>query len=111
MTDTPQEDLPTTAATIKNAVQLCAAMSNAPRMQILAHLLHEHEAYADQLRMVTGMTQPAISQAMHILCNAGLARRHRRGQRTYYMLADVGMLKQILSMANERTIHDSARQL
>jgi len=102
MTDTPQEDLPTMAAAIKNAVQLCDAMSNAPRVQILAHLLLTHEAYADQLRMVTGMSQPAISQATHILHKAGLVRRHRRGQRTYYTLVDPHMLEQILCMANAR---------
>ncbi len=70
---------------MEDVVIVFKALSNKTRLEIIK-LLSERSLCVNALALKTGMSQPAISQHLSILENAGLVRGVKRGYWVHYEL-------------------------
>ena len=71
---------------MENAVKVFKALSNEARLEIIK-LLSERSLCVNALVLKTGMSQPAISQHLSVLENAGLVIGVKKGYWVHYELA------------------------
>jgi ArsR family transcriptional regulator len=67
--------------------ELCRAMGNAVRIEIV-HLLREEPKNVGDLARLTGQPQTTISRHLKTLKNAGVITGERRGQEIYYQIVN-----------------------
>jgi len=70
---------------MENAVKVLKALSNEVRLKIIK-LLSERSLCVNALVLKTGITQPAVSQHLSILENAGLVIGVKKGYWVHYEL-------------------------
>jgi DNA-binding transcriptional ArsR family regulator len=82
--------------------QLCQAMSNAARVEIV-HVLQDGPQNVGSLAEVVGLGRANLSRHLAILRNIGLVTAQRQGQENYYQLANpkivdiCNLMRQVLS--------------
>jgi ArsR family transcriptional regulator len=69
--------------TVQQQVRVLKALASEPRLQIM-RLLCEHPQCVNSLTARLEMTQPAVSQHLHLLRDAGLIKAEKRGVWTHY---------------------------
>ena len=74
------------------AATLLAQLAHPQRLRLLCHLV-EAERSVTNLVEHTGLTQPAVSQHLKRLRDAGLVATRREGQIIHYSLADIATEK------------------
>ena len=77
---------PKTENALTEQVLVLKALASEPRLEIV-RLLREHPQCVGALTMRLGMTQPAVSQHLRLLRQAGLVRAVKSGTWMHYALA------------------------
>ena len=68
---------------VHECLRILRALSGETRLK-LVRLLSQHELCVCELEYIMGLTQPAISQQVRVLREAGLARSRREGNWIFY---------------------------
>lgn len=82
--------------------QLCQAMGNAARLEIV-HILQDGPQSVNSLAQAMGISQAALSRHLAVLRHHGLVRAQRQGQENIYQLANpkivliCGMMRQLIA--------------
>lgn len=71
--------------TEKDIACICKAMADEKRLRII-RMLNGGEKYGNTILEELNITQPTLSHHMKILCDCGLVRARKNGNRTYYFL-------------------------
>ena len=71
----------------KVQAELCRAMGNALRLE-LVQLLRDEPKNVNDLVQLIGHSQATVSRHLAVLKNAGVVTSERRGQEIYYQIAD-----------------------
>jgi DNA-binding transcriptional ArsR family regulator len=97
------------SSTFEMQAELCQAMSNAIRLEIV-HLLSDGPKHVGELAQAAGHPQATISRHLATLRNAGVIISQRQGQEVYYQIANpkivsvCDLMRQILA---EQALHSS----
>lgn len=84
------------------------ALAQSTRLKIIK-LLVERDLCVCELEEILQITQPAVSQHLRVLKNAGLVRENRSGQWVFYSL-DLDAVRQVLSVFGD-FLHRPAEDL
>lgn len=80
---------------VQEVAKILKIMSNETRLLMLCKLCEEQEVSASDLSNLTGISQPASSQHLAILKQAGMIDFRREHNILYYFLADQKIRKTI----------------
>lgn len=76
----------------ERAAGLLGCMANPDRLMLLCMLV-EAEKNVSQLRDLTGIEQPTLSQQLTVLRTEGLVQTRKQGKYVYYRLANQDVLR------------------
>lgn len=76
----------------ERAAGLLGCMANPDRLMLLCMLV-EGEKNVSQLRDLTGIEQPTLSQQLTVLRTEGLVQTRKQGKYVYYRLANQDVLR------------------
>lgn len=74
------------------AADLLGCMANPDRLMLLCMLV-EGEKNVSELRDLTGVEQPTLSQQLTVLRNEGLVQTRKEGKYVYYSMANPNVLR------------------
>lgn len=74
------------------AADLLSCMANPDRLMLLCMLV-EGEKNVSELRDLTGIEQPTLSQQLTVLRNEGLVQTRKEGKYVYYRMANPDVLR------------------
>lgn len=85
------------------------ALLSEPNRLLILRALAQGEQSATQLLQELPVSQPTLSHHMKLLCDWGLVRRRRQGQRTLYTL-DRAALSELLAVPLAGTVREEPAQ-
>ena len=78
----------TVRLTADQLADLFRLLGDPGRLRLVFFLLQEGEAFGQQIRAATGMSQPSVSNNLSLFQRCGVVEHRRDGKRVYYRVSN-----------------------